>query len=440
MSSEPRKSTESTETDVIIIGAGVAGLSAAIELTKLGRSYTVVEGSHRIGGRAYSEEVSPGVWFDLGCSYLHQGDTNPFVPIADDLGVILGKHKKHMFQPDRVRQYFNGALLTQAEQEAYYQYMQECEDQIFDSAEARNDVAISDLIDLDNPYAIPFMISMADLNAQDIDLTSAADFASFGHGTDIPVLNGYGNLVAKWGADIPVSLNTKVESIDWSKVGVRVETNKGTLTGRSVLSTVSTGVLGANHIDFKPGLPDWKWDAINNLPTGTMNKICVHFTKDVFSAHGQGFHQTWRDDSSGNDASTDTSANTESGCGIEASIMGLNTAVVFVGGRHAQWLEKQGQQAGLDFAVSQIADVFGNDIRKSVGNSIVTAWASEPWTLGSYSCAQPGQAHQRAELARSIDEQLFFAGEATIIGAQATAHGALQSGIRAAHEIAGALK
>jgi len=99
------------------------------------------------------------------------------------------------------------------------------------------------------------------------------------------------------------------------------------------------------------------------------------------------------------------------------------------------WLEKQGQQAGLDFALNQITDVFGNDIRNHIDNSIVTAWATEPLTLGSYSCALPGQAHQRVELARPIDNKLFFAGEATIVGAQATCHGAYLSGIRAAQEI-----
>jgi monoamine oxidase len=72
-----------SETDVIIVGAGASGLSAARELANLGLSYTLVEGSHRIGGRAYSEEIAPGVWFDLGCSYLHQAENNPFVAIAD---------------------------------------------------------------------------------------------------------------------------------------------------------------------------------------------------------------------------------------------------------------------------------------------------------------------------------------------------------------------
>ncbi len=64
------------QTDVIIIGAGSAGLSAAKELTKQGISFIVVEASHRIGGRAYSEEIAPDIWFDLGCAYLVAGSVH----------------------------------------------------------------------------------------------------------------------------------------------------------------------------------------------------------------------------------------------------------------------------------------------------------------------------------------------------------------------------
>ena len=67
---------------------------------------------------------------------------------------------------------------------------------------------------------------------------------------------------------------------------------------------------------------------------------------------------------------------------------------------------------------------------------IVTAWEGDPWTLGSYSAATPGNAHQRAELARPIDGRIFFAGEATSSEFFSTCHGAYLTGIRAANEIA----
>lgn len=419
-------SNGNSETDVIIIGAGASGLSAAKELEKQGLTYSVVEGSHRIGGRAYSEEIAPGVWFDLGCSYLHQGETNPFGPIADELGVPLARDKADVFEADRVRHFFDGAQLSAEQQAAFWEYYQQCDDAIMASVNRSEDVAISDLIDLESFYTQPYLDWMASLNSVDIDQDSAADYAGSSGGTDIPVMNGYGNLVAKWGSDVPVSLNTKVDSIDWPGVGVSVETVKGTLKGRTALVTVSNGILAAGHILFKPGLPDWKTDAVHGLPTGTLNKMCVHFNEDVFGEDGRGFYHTWTDGAEGS--------------GIEASVMGLNAAIIFVGGRYAVWLEKQGQQAGHDFAVEQLVNVFGSDIRKSVNRSIVTAWATEPWTLGAYSAALPGQAHQRKEMARPVDERLFFAGEATIENCHATAHGAYLSGIRAAREIAATLK
>ena len=409
------------ESDVIIIGAGASGLSAAKELTRLGLSCTVVEGSHRIGGRAYSEEIAPGVWFDLGCSYLHQGETNPFVAIADELGIILGKDRGDLFDDNNIGLYKNGVPLNSAEREAYNAYRAESYAAVIAAADRGEDVAIADLVDIDSEFAPILMHNWADSCARDIDEISSVDFANFDEGSDIPVLNGYGNLVAAWGSDVMVSLNTKVERIDWSGAGVCVETSRGTLRARTALCSVSTGILAASEIQFVPGLPDWKMEAVLSLPTGTENKICLHFDQDVFGPDGRGFHRTWNDDGTAG--------------GFEASVMGHNTAVAFSGGRFAVWLEKQGQQAGHDYAVDRVAEALGNDIRKHVTRSIVTAWTTEPWTRGSYSCALPGQAHQRTELARALDDRLFFAGEATTVSDAACCHGAYRSGIRAAQEI-----
>ncbi len=412
----------SSQVDVIIIGAGAAGLSAAHELANRGISYQVVEASHRIGGRAYSEEIAPGVWFDLGCSYLHQGATNPFVAIADELGIVIGKDQGDIFDEHRRRLYKNGVPLAPQQHKSYFAYVDQCNAAISAAAGRGEDVAIADLVNLEHEYALPYMHAMAELNAVDIDATSTLDFVAFEDGPDIPVLNGYGNLVAAWGADVAVALNTRVERVDWSGRDVRVETSQGSLRARAALTTVSTGILAAADIDFAPGLPDWKMEAIQGVPTGAENKICLHFERDVFGPDGRGFYNSWND---AGEAS-----------GFEASVMGQNTAIVFTGGRFAVWLEKQGQQAGHDYAVDRVAEVFGNDIRQQISHSIVTAWTSEPWTRGSYSATLPGQAHQRRQLAQPLDERLFFAGEATSVGDQACCHGAYRSGIRAAREIA----
>jgi monoamine oxidase len=266
---------------------------------------------------------------------------------------------------------------------------------------------------------------MAATYTRDLDQISSVEVASFEDGSDVPIQNGYGNLVATWGADIPVSLNTRVERVIYSSKGVSVETSKGTLHGRSVLLTVSTGILASGEIEFNPVLPDWKADAVLGLPTGTLNKVCIHFDEDVFGPDGRGFHVSCNDDAGA--------------AGFEVSVMGQNTAIVFIGGRYAVWLEKQGQQASQDYALDEIANVFGNDLRKHAAGTIATAWTTDPWTRGSYSCALPGHGRQRSVLARPIEDRLFFAGEATTIGDHACCHGAFNSGIRAAREIRNSL-
>ena len=219
---------------------------------------------------------------------------------------------------------------------------------------------------------------------------------------------------------------TRVAQVNWTGRGITVETNKESLTGCTALVTVSTGVLAADAIRFMPELPDWKTVAINNLPMGTENKMGLCFDCDVFGTQGRGHYTLWND--AGHNAK------------VHAGVLGLNVAAVFVGGRHGVWLEKQGPQACHDFAVDRVADIFGHDVRKHVSRSIATAWSTEPLTLGSWACALPGQAHQRANLSRAIDERLFFAGEATEVGGQGTCHGAHVSGVRAAEEIALRLK
>jgi len=400
-------------------------LSAAKELTRLGVSNQVVEGAHRIGGRAYSEAIAPGEWFDLGCAWLVGAETNPFTSIARKLGLELSQNSER-FLLENVRFNRDGTLLRGYQHDACVEYYRECEAAIAAAAGQGRDVPISDVIDLNHEFAAPFLAAVATGWGKDVDEVSTVDNDSAVGELGYQIPQGYGNLVAAWGADVPVSLNSRVERIDWSRGAVSVDTSKGAISAKAVLVTVSTGVLASQEISFHPRLPDWKLEAIHNLPMGTENKIGVYFDTNVFGDGGRAHYTIWNTD--GHAAK------------IDASVMGFSTASVFVGGRLGIWLEQQGQQALQEFAIDRIADVFGNDIRKGVKNCIATAWESDPWTRGSWACARPGQAHQRTSLVRPIDGRLFFAGEATDIGGQGTCHGAYHSGLRAAREIADTLQ
>ncbi len=400
-------------------------MSAAKELSRLGLTCQVLEASHRIGGRAYSEEIAPNEWFDLGCAWLVGGDSNPFVKIADELGVKLSRDKSDRFRLHNHRFQRDGTALNADQQAACIRYYTDCYKAIAAAAEQGRDVAISDVIDMDHEYAPPLLASIGTSWGMDVDQVSTTDSASTKGELGHQALHGYGNLVSAWGRDVDVTLNCRVDKIDWSGTGIKLETPKGTVSGRCALITVSTGFLGSGELVFSPGLPDWKVEAIHNLPMGTENKIGVHFDKDIFGEDGRAHYTTWNSDGHAGK--------------VDASVMGLNTASVFIGGRFGIWLEKQGAQAMQDFAIDRVADIFGNGIRKHVDRCIATAWESEPWTRGSWACARPGHADKRADLARPINDVLFFAGEATVYGGQGTCNGAYDSGLRAAHEIARSL-
>ena len=95
-----------TEVDILVIGAGVAGLSAAQVLGKTGYSVYLVEASHRIGGRAYSERLPNSSWFDLGCSYLHEGEINPFTNVAKSLNVPIDHQNGDIFSIEKTKYLF----------------------------------------------------------------------------------------------------------------------------------------------------------------------------------------------------------------------------------------------------------------------------------------------------------------------------------------------
>src|ERR1700732_2825239 len=77
-----------SDVDVVVIGAGLAGLGAATALRDAGRSALVLEAADRIGGRAWTTHPAElgGVWFDMGSVWLHNAETNPLVPIAQAAG------------------------------------------------------------------------------------------------------------------------------------------------------------------------------------------------------------------------------------------------------------------------------------------------------------------------------------------------------------------
>ena len=259
-----------SQVDVVIVGAGAAGLSAAKSAESRGLSFVLLEASHRIGGRAHTEDFLPGQPFDLGCHWMHSASLNPFVGIADRLGFRYRResgwigtihHHGAFLDDDQVREV---DALVDADEKAIV------------AAALHGDPAVADVMNLDSPWA-PYHAYWLSLGSScDPDQTGAADIVAYNEtDEDWPVVAGYGALVAAWAADVPVTLDAAVQRVVMTTDGVDAETPLGTISGRTALITVSTNMLVSGRIAFEPELPSWKTTAAQELPLGVHNKIAM---------------------------------------------------------------------------------------------------------------------------------------------------------------------
>lgn len=111
----------------------------------------------------------------------------------------------------------------------------------------------------------------------------------------------------------------------------------------------------------------------------------------------------------------------------------------FLGGDGARIVEEVGPAAGFDFVSAELTSLFGSDVASAIRPLAATSWSRMASIGGAYSCALPGRSGARARLALPFKERLFFAGEATHPFNFTTAHGAHDSGLRAADEAMAAI-
>ncbi|MHA1151834.1 MAG: flavin monoamine oxidase family protein [Alphaproteobacteria bacterium] len=406
-----------TDTDVAIVGAGAAGLAAAKTLGDLGVPFVLLEASHRIGGRAFTEEVAPGAPFDLGCHWMHSASRNPFVAIADAHGF---DYDKLGFSP---RMRIAGAWASAAEEAERDAFMADNSERIATAAVAGPDLSAAEVTGRAGRWAPLHDYFFSLWTSFDVDRVSVVDLGNYlDTEEDWPLKQGFGALVARHAAAVPVTLNAQVSAIDWSGRALRLSTPKGEVQAQRVIVSVSTGILAGGHIRFDPELPDWKQRAIAALPLGNHNRICLIYDRNVF----------------GEEVPRGAAVLDDGADPMSFSIrpFGYDYVVGLTGGRFADWLERAGEKAAVDLARENLKKAFGADIVRHVVGHNVTAWRGDPWVRGAYSAALPGQASQRPRLAEPLDGRLFFAGEATSTESYSTAHGAHLTGIDTAYKVA----
>ncbi len=400
--------------DVAIIGAGAAGLGAAHALQGTGLSVIVLEARNRLGGRAWTVQASPEITFDVGCGWLHSADRNSFVPIANALGFELNKD----LPPWRERAY--GNAFPQELRDDFMRAMETFYERLWQAAQKGKDEPASRSLEPGNRWNAMIDAISTYINGCELEDMSTLDWDAYEDSElNWRVRRGYGALIAAYGALCPVALNCNVTLIDHSDARIRIETSQGTLTADKVIVTVPTNLIADEVIRFSPPLPA-KVDAAAGLPLGVDDKVTLALDgAEAFPKEANLRGATMR---------------TEMGT-YHIRPFGQPCIEGFFGGSFARQLEDAGDGAIAAHSIDEIAGFLGSDIRRKLKPLYESRWARDPFARGSYSHALPGHSGDRAVLAAPVDGRLFFAGEATSPNFFTTAHGARDSGERAAKEV-----
>jgi len=417
----------SGQTDVVIVGAGAAGIGAAQTLASLGRRSIVLEAQDRIGGRAFTDAKTFGAPFDIGCAWIHAAKTNPFYQFALERGFHLHYHKLELNQiyygPRRQSGTFVGS-----EHEAEETIGTTAEN----AAKARQDVSMASLMTGWAPPDDAAATNMGPMDAAvDFKNESVFDFsgeAGAEYDPNYLVKEGFGALVAQVGRGMNVWLSTPVSAIDYRGGGVEVTTARGTVSARAVIVTPSVGVLARNGVRFAPGLPKATQDAVHALPMGLLTKIPMLISgNEDFGI--QPYENVLDEDSAKLDD-------------VYFLAWPWNTRLMvgFLGGRYAWEMAGAPDADTIDFAKGKLAEVCGSSVKSKVSQALVTPWARNPWTRGAYSAQAPGHYDARAALRIPVAGRVFFAGEAVAEdGLFATCGGAYLSGQSVARAVSDTL-
>ena len=426
--------------DVIVIGAGSAGIGAARTLRALGRSCLVIEADNRIGGRALTDTKTFPLPFDIGCAWIHAGMSNPYYPMALERGYRVRKH-----DVDTLNQLFYDG---QRQEETVVKEVDDASKSIVKTAEddsrSHKDVALASIMTAcTEPVAAaatfmgPMDAAVDFRNESTIDLTEEEGAE---YDPNFLVKEGFGTLVADVGRDIPVSLSTAATAVRYDKSGFKVETNKGTLSAKAVIVTVSTGVLQKGAIKFDRDFPAATLKAINDLPMGLLTKIPLLVPGVDHYADGIAPYENVLNEISplpGQPPCAEAPGNYY----FLAWPWDSDLMVGFVGGSYAWSLANRPDDEVINGGIDSLAKIYGADIRKKVTKKLVTKWGTNPLTYGAYAAAVPGHAAARDVLRQPVKDRLFFAGEAVAEdGLFATCGGAYLSGAaqaRAAHQAIG---
>ena len=444
---------------VVVVGAGMAGLACARELTGAGYEVIILEGRGRVGGRIWTSNRL-GVPVDLGASWIHGTRRNPVMALARNNRVECAETDY-----DDISLYDrDGTEIDPDILDTLGDYWEDLLGELYSHMPpSGRDISIRDAVQqlLAEEQLDPLESRFLEWSLETLAVATAAstsdlslhgdDGESFGGG-DCLFPGGYQQLIEIVGRGLDIRFGHVVRSITLQQKGVRITTDSDINPGfcgschdnlgsnrsasdsrvRSIVAdrvvvTVPLGVLQAslagNGIDFNPSLPDWKEEAIENLGMGDLNKVALRFKKSFWPDHPHFIG---------------TLAGVDGGYPVFQNYyryLDVPVLVGFSGGRLIRSRETESDRDIVNFALQRLQTIFGTSVPEPESWAI-SRWHSDPFAVGSYPYIPVGSTSDYYNsMARPIENRLFWAGDATHENHSGTVHGAYISGLRAAGEI-----
>lgn len=438
--------TEAVDADVIVIGAGAAGLAAARRLAERSLKVIVIEARDRFGGRAWSRRIAhAAVPAEVGAEFIHGGAAHTMALLREagtatiDTGGeswTLADGELRLNDDDfmAAASIFSGVSLLD-EDESVDRFLQRFE----------GDRAMRPKVQAARAFAEGF-------DAVDPSLASTRSIAGERHsGVDSMTQRPLGGYQPMFDylrsmcddAGVHFYLSTRVLRISWRRrdVSVAVRANDAdarTLHARAAIVTLPVGVLrhggDESQIVFDPELPAAKREALHYLEMGSVVKVVLSFRTAFWEQVRNGLYH---------DAGFFRPANHPFAVYWTQMPVRTRLIVAWAGGPKATALGGLSQHDLILHALSGFASLFGQPAlaREHFDGAVVHDWNGDPFSRGAYSYVAVGGGDARASLATPIDDALFFAGEATAAdGEGGTVNGALKTGERAAREAATSLE